>query len=409
MTKERSFACVGLFVVVFDLCFWYNIAMTKKMLKTVVAALAVALPVSLCACSVVVDGTDVTDYTGMQYTTYDFFNTNTTVSCYLPAEDTDKLKSLWDGEIRDALDKISSLLSQDGEKSDVKAFNRAQAGATLKIDAVTYEVLSLAKQAYVDTDGAFNPALALSVDLWGFSTRFNEADYSPSQPYDREDYKTQLPDEEYVEAFLSLSDFSETEIYAEDDGYYITKSASVAEVGGVVYTQQLDLSGIGKGYAADVVAEILRKNGFVFGYVDIGASSMSLMKNARKEAGAELGKWTVSVLSPTESGKYYFKAYVKDASLATSGNYQQYYEIDDRRYSHIIDPHTGEPYLSDVLTASVFGENAALCDAYSTAFCVLGSDKAIELASELQGYTYTVAVETDQGFKVLSNADGKLV
>lgn len=383
--------------------------MTGTKLKTVVVAVSLVLLVSLCSCSVIVDGTDVTDYTGVQYTTYEFFNTNTTVSCYLPAEEREKLVSLWDGEIRDALVKISSLLSTDGENSDVRAFNEADAGATLEIDALTYEVLSLAKQAYADTDGAFNPALALSVDLWGFSARFNETDYSPSAPYDREDFRTQLPDSAYVAAFLSLSDFSETEIYACDDGYFIKKSASVAEVDGVRYTQQLDLSGIGKGYAADTVAEILADNGFEFGYVDIGASSMSLMKNARREAGAELGKWTVSVISPTESGKYYFKAYVKDASLSTSGSYQQFYDIDGRRYSHIIDPFTGEPYVSDVLTASVFGENAALCDAYSTAFCVLGSEKAIELADRLEGYTYTVAVDTGTGFDVLSNADGKRI
>ena len=383
--------------------------MTKKRVKIAVAALAVALLASLCACSVVVDGTDVTDYTGVQYTTYEFFNTNTTVSCYLPAKDADRLRSLWDGEIREKLSEISSLLSQDGENSDVRAFNAAEAGATLSIDAVTYEVLTLAKQAYSDTDGAFNPALALSVDLWGFSTRFNKSDYSPSKPYDRENFRSELPDESYVDAFLSLADFSGTEIYAEGDGYYIKKSSDVAEVDGVVYTQQLDLSGIGKGYAADAIAEILRENGFAFGYVDIGSSSMSLMKNARKEAGAELGEWTVSVLSPTESGKYYFKSYVKDSSLSTSGSYQQFYEIGGRRYSHIIDPFTGEPYQSDVLTASVFGESAALCDAYSTAFCVLGSEKAVALAGKLEGYTYTVAVSTDQDFDVLSNAKGKRV
>lgn len=383
--------------------------MIKKRLKTAVAALAAALLFSLCACSVVVDGTDVTDYTGVQYTTYGFFNTNTTVSCYLPAGETEKLKSLWDGEIRDTLERISSLLSQDGDDSDVMAFNTAGPGETVEIDALTYRVLSLAKRAYAETDGAFNPALALSVDLWGFSARFNKDGYAPTTPYDRADYRNELPDEKYVKAFLSLSDFSGTELYEKDGKYFVIKSTAIAEVDGKEYTQQLDLSGIGKGYAADVIADILRANGFEFGYVDIGASSMSLMKNARKEIGAELGKWTVSVLSPEESGKYYFKAYVKDASLATSGSYQQFYDIDGRRYSHIIDPSTGEPYQSDVLTASVFGENAALCDAYSTAFCVLGSEKAIELAQKLEGYTYTVAVKTGQGFDVRSNAEGERV
>lgn len=395
------------FVVVFVARVCYNIHMTQKSIRTAVVALVLAFTLALCGCSVVVDGIDVTDYTGKQYTTYDFFNTNVTVSCYLPAEDSDRLEALWQGGIRSELEKISSLLSGDGENSDIAAFNRAAAGETLKIDALTYEVLSLAGQAYEDTDGAFNPALALSVDLWGFSARFNKEGYSPTEPYDRADYKNELPDERYVEAFLSLSDFSETEIYEKDGEYFVVKSPATAEVDGRTYTQQIDLSGIGKGYAADAIADLLRQNGFEFGYVDIGASSMSLMKNARKESGAELGQWSVSVLSPTESGKYYFRAYVKDASLSTSGNYQQFYETGGVRYSHIIDPATGAPYASDVLTASVFGENAALCDAYSTAFCVLGSEKASELASRLEGYTYAMAVRTEDGFRVLSNVQGK--
>lgn len=384
--------------------------MAKKSIRTLAIAItAIALITALCACSIVVDGIDVADYTGVQYTTYGYFNTSCSVSCYMPVQKKDDFDALWNGEIRNVLERVGSLLSTDGEESDIRAFNDADAGETLQIDRITYEALSLAKRAYEDTDGAFNPALALSIDLWGFSSRFNVKDYVPSEPYDREDYKTQLPDREYIDAFLSLSDFSQTRIYEDNGIYYIEKSASVAEVNGVKYTQKLDLSGIGKGYCADLIAALMRDNGFDFGYVDIGTSSMSLLKNARKEAGAQLGEWTVSVLSPTKSGEYYFNAYVKDLSLATSGNYQQYYETGGRRYSHILDPGTGEPYESDVLTATVYGENAALCDAYSTAFCVLGSEKALELAASLQGVSYTIAIAEANGFRVESNMSGKTI
>lgn len=404
--------CVSLrhFVVVFGESVCYNIAMVSKFLKTAsITLVAVAILVAACGCSLVVDGVDVSDYTGVQYTTYEYFNTNCTVSCYLPAERKTELEELWNGEINELLKNVSSILSVDDENSDIRAFNEAEAGSETEISQTAYEALSLAKKAYADTDGAFNPALALSIDLWGFSTRFNEKDYAPTAPYDREDYKTQLPSDEYVDAFLKLSDFSETQIYEKDGRYFVKKSTSEVTVDGKTYTQMLDLSGIGKGYCADLIAEILRENGFYFGYVDIGASSMSLMKNARKEIGADTGEWTVSVLSPTESGKYYYKAYIKDMSLATSGSYQQFYEIDGIRYSHIIDPSTGRPYDSDVLTATVYGENAALCDAYSTAMCVLGSEKAVGLADRLKGYTYTIAVKTESGFKVISNADGNEV
>ena len=372
-------------------------------------ALSAVLVATLCGCSLVVDGVDVTDYTAAQYTTYDYFNTNSTVSCYLPAERAEELKELWEGEIKESLKKVEGLLSQDGENSDIRAFNEAAAGEILTVDAITYEALILAKQVYKETDGAFNPALALSVDLWGFSPRFSEKDYTPEKPYDREDYKKELPSEEYVDAFLSLSDFSETVIYEKDGTYYVKKSASTVVVDGETYTQALDLSGIGKGYCADLIADIMREHGFDFGYVDIGGSSISLLKNARREGQAELGEWEVSVLAPDKSGGYYFKAYLKDSSLSTSGSYQQYYEIDGVRYSHIIDGKTGAPYQSDVLTASVYGKSAALADAYSTALCVMGSNKASEFAASLKGYTYTMAVGVESGYRVLTNADGRTV
>ncbi len=382
--------------------------MAEKLTKIALAlCVTVTVLCVVCGCSVVVDGVDVTSYVGVQYTTYDYFNTSCSVSCYLPEERKGEFSALWEGEIKSAAAEVDSILSVDGEKSDVAAFNAAGAGETLEINEITYEALLLAKQAYVETDGAFNPALALSVDLYGFSARFNGNDYAPEKPYDRTDPKKELPDEKYVKAFAELSDFSKTEIYEEDGKYFVGKSGEERVVDGVTYTQQLDLSGIGKGYCADLISEIMRENGFVFGYVDVGVSSMSLLKNARREAGADPGEWTVSVLSPVNAGEYYFKAYLKDVSLSTSGSYQQCYEIGGRHYSHIIDPSTGEPYESDVLTVSVYGESAAMCDAYSTAMCVLGSEGAARLAEKLEGYTYTIAVASGNGFSVMTNADGK--
>lgn len=396
------------FVVVFDASVCYNKNMAKKTFKAVMAlAVTVILTTGLCGCEIIVDGVDVTDYTGVQYTTYDFFNTYCSVSCYLPASETQRFKELWDNDIRNVLTTVSESISVDGENSGIAAFNNAKAGEKTEIDRTAYDALILAKQAYETTGGAFNPALALSVDLFGFSPRFNAEEYTPSAPYDRENYKENLPDEKYVQAFKALADFSKTSVYEENGKYYAEKADITVTVDGMEYTQQLNLNGIGKGYCADLIAGVMRENGFEFGYVSIGGSSLAMLKNARKESGTELGKWSVSVLSPDGNGKNYFKAYLKDTSLATSGGYQQYYEIDGVRYSHIIDPSTGAPYNSDVLTASVYGENAALCDAYSTALCVLGEEKAAELMKSLEGYTYTAAIRSGDGFRVITNADGK--
>lgn len=385
--------------------------MAKKVISAaVVVATVAALALGLCACTLVVDGVDVSDYVGVQYTTYEHFNTYCTVSCYLPSSEKAAFEKLWEGEIKETIRDIEDSLSLDGEKSDVAAFNAAGAGETTEISRTTFDALRLAKEAYEVTGGAFNPAIALSVDLWGFSPRFNEGDYVPSEPYDRADYKSELPADEYVEAFASLADFSLTEVFEDDGSYYVRKADLTATVGGETYTQQLDLSGIGKGYCADAIAAIMREHGYLFGYVNIGGSSMSMLKNARKESGADLGEWSTKVLSPLNDGSSYFKAYLKDVSLATSGGYQQNYETGGVRYSHIIDPFTGAPYKSDVLTATVYGESAALADAYSTAMCVLGKEGASALAGRIAGYVYTIAYDDGNGgFKVLTNVDGTLL
>lgn len=403
--------CRAQLVVVILCGICYNVTMTKKVVLAVVAVATIAvLSLGLCACTLVVDGIDVGDYVGVQYTTYEYFNTYCTVSCYLPSSDKKAFEELWEGEIKEMIGNIEGCLSLDGENSDVAAFNAAAAGETIEISKTAFDAFFLAKEAYGVTGGAFNPAIALSVDLWGFSPRFNEGDYVASEPYDRKDYKNELPSDEYVAAFAGLSDFSQTEIREEDGAYFVRKADVTATVGGEVYTQQLDLSGIGKGYCADAIAAVMRKHGYKFGYVNIGGSSMTMLKNARKESGADLGEWSAKVLSPLNDGSSYFKAYLKDVSLATSGGYQQNYEIKGVRYSHILDPFTGAPYASDVLTATVYGENAALADAYSTAMCVLGKDGAVALAGRLEGYTYTLAYDDGKGgFRVLSNADGALL
>lgn len=360
----------------------------------------------LSSCKSIVDGIDVSDYKAVQRTTNQYFNTFITVACYLPEDQLQKFYDLWEYEINNVAQSVYKTLDSSLQNSDIYKFNNAPAGEVLEISELTYNVLSLAKQAYEMTDGAYNPALALSVDLWGFSSRFNEGNYVATKPYDRQDYRTNLPDKEYVEAFASLSDFSKTELIQKEQKYYVKKAQTTAVVDGVEYTQQLDLGGIGKGYCADLIADILTQNGIEFGYVNIGSSSMRLLKNAKKSNSPVLGDWSVALISPTQKSAHYYEAYLKDVSLSTSGNYQLYYDLDGIRYSHIIDGNTGAPYNSEILTASVFGQDGALCDALSTAVCVMGKEKALEFLAGLEGCTYVFATGGGENIQVFSNCNG---
>ena len=88
-----------------------------------------------------------------------------------------------------------------------------------------------------------------------------------------------------------------------------------------------------------------------------------------------------------------------DAALATSGNYRNYYEEDGRRYTHILDPETGYPEVSALLSATVVAADAMTADAYATAFMVMGSEKAIALV-ESRGdlEAYLILSDPEEGY-----------
>ncbi|MDE6274756.1 MAG: FAD:protein FMN transferase, partial [Clostridiales bacterium] len=165
------------------------------------------------------------------------------------------------------------------------------------------------------------------------------------------------------------------------------------------YTMQLNLGGIGKGYAADLGTKFIRDAGYDAGFFSVGGSSMSvfgMMENG------QLTAWDVAVNNPragvlaTGSAGEFLSVRERDISLSSSGDYENcyYYQKDGRRLCHIINPNTGYPINADpnntdgsgMICASVFGLSAAEGDATSTALLVMGKDRAIAyIQNELQG------------------------
>lgn len=276
---------------------------------------------------------------------------------------------------------IENDVSGDVFGSSIAAFNAAQAGAKVEVGKDAYEMLKIAQDVYAETGGAYNPATGLLVDLWGFSPRHRAADYAPEKPYDRENFLEELPDKKYIDAFLQpeMLNFGAVELTEEDGKYYARKPADArvtAEGDETVYTMQLNLGGIGKGYCADRAAEIVRAAGQTHGYFNLGGSSMALFADPTRAGGV----WEITVNSPrtTFSDSHYATLRARDAMLSTSGDYEQYYEIGGVRYCHIVDPDTGYPVGggSHVVCATVVGGTAAAGDARATALCCMELDEA---------------------------------
>ena len=347
-----------------------------------VSAVVLACTMALCACG---------NATLAAFDDYDHFGTMT--RWVYVREKTQDAEAIW-GKLTARADEIENSVSTEIEESDISRFNAAAAGERVSIDADTWQMLTVAKEVYEETSGQYNPATGLLVDLWGFSPRHRKANYAPELPYDREDFLEELPAEKYLKAFSSeaVLDFSKVELGQDEQGYYVVKPADAqVEVDGVVYTMQLNLSGIGKGFCADEGTKILQDAGQKYGYYNLGASSMVLLSDpSHRDTG-----WSVSVTSPRDfpdnmSNEWprpprpYATLRAHDIVLSTSGDYEQYYELEGTRYCHIVDPNTGYPIGADpsqsgsyVVCATVIGGNAAAGDARATALCCMTLDEAL--------------------------------
>lgn len=306
------------------------------------------------------------------------------------AEETEKLLS----DVEKAIGSV--------EGSDVVRFNAADAGERMEVSRITYEVLSIAEEMYEKTEGHYNPAVGNLVDLWGFTPRFNETDYEPTEPYDRE--TASVPDEEYITAFSDedILDFGAVELSEIGGKYYVTKPSATVTAGGKTYTMNIDLGGIGKGYAADRCVEILAGYGLYKSYVSIGTSSICLAESAESAKGApEKNMYEVALRHPRGSGEY-LSVYAKNAAGSTSGDYERFFIQDGVRYSHLIDPFDGRPTDSGFVTGTVFGKSAAEGDALTTALAVTDKNAALTAASR-SGYKYAMLYAENGGYTLYTN------
>ena len=209
-----------------------------------------------------------------------------------------------------------------------------------------------------ETDGAFDITVGPLVNLWGFG---NEKADTVSQA-----------------AVDSVRQFV---------GYHKLRLADNGAVTKDDNRIKLDFNAIAKGKAVDDVAEFLVRNGYKNCLVDIGGE-------VRAEGTKPSGKaWRVGIQVPTDTkdgmveADYIFE--MRGKSVATSGNYRNYKEIDGERYNHIADPRTGVCRSSSLLSVTVIASDCATADAYATAFMVMGLDetmKFLESHPELAGH-----------------------
>ncbi len=366
----------------------------KKIISIAISSLLlVSSSLSFSSCGTGGNGVDFSNYSYVNDVKADsYFNTASTVLIYYDKSvsgQEQKAKEVV-SQIDKSLIQIENSLSTAIAGSDIYNFNNAKAGETISVSETAYEALKLCKTLYENTDGAYNPAVSALVDLWGFSPRFNKLSptYEIVEKYDRENYWSNLPAQEYIEAFKSVSNFGDISLSAvtgEANTYFVTKPDNTAIVDGVEYSMKIDLGGFGKGYAADVAQELMIKAGFEYGYVSIGGSSISTLKCPKYNTGASPYDWSLKITYPEQMGAFlgmnFAEMFAQNEGVSTSGDYEHFYEKEGVKYCHIIDAQTGAPIQTGICSASIIGGSAAENDAYTTALSVMGIDKAIEFVN----------------------------
>ena len=260
-------------------------------------------------------------------------------------------------EIEAELQQVDQEFSMFNQESTVSKINR---GETPKLNSMFLEVYRLATQVNADTDGAFDITVAPLVNVWGFGFKHEE-----------------MPSAHQVDSLLEFVDMKQLQLDEQQQVLHKKDERTM-----------LDFSAIAKGYGSDCVARLLQKHGVKNYMVEIGGE---VVTNGISPSRVP---WRVGVSKPVEDSLQTSKELqtvlnVTDLSMATSGNYRNFYYKGGRKYAHTIDPQTGYPVQHSILSATVLAKSCALADAYATSFMVLGLEKAkqvLERHPELMAY-----------------------
>lgn len=253
--------------------------------------------------------------------------------------------------------RIDALLDRGSENSEIYKINSEKTAA---VSDETADLIRTAVDISEKTGGAFDITTAPVSDLWGF--------YGGS---------FRVPSDNELQNALAGIGYEKIQL----DG----NSVSVPE------NTSVDLGGIGKGYASDQTAAVLRNSGVKSAIVSLGGNVYALGKRPD-------GKdWKVGITDPADRSGIIGTVSVSDKSVVTSGGYQRYFERDGVAYHHIIDPKTGKSAQSGLSSVTVVSESGALADGLSTALFVMGLDEGIELWRESDSFD---AVFVDNGGKI---------
>lgn len=278
-------------------------------------------------------------------------------------------------EILDELERFELSLNPFRENTIITKINE---NITVEPDSMFLDVFNKSIEVSKNTGGKFDITASPLIDAWGFGFK-NIDNVTP----------------EIIDSLLQFVGYEKV---------FVNKEGLIEKTDSRV---QINTSAISKGYSCDLVAHLFDTLGIENYMVEIGGEVVAKGVNDKGVC------WRIGVDKPVNDSTgmlHNLQTIVSlcNKSLATSGNYRNYYVKDGKKYAHTIDPQTGYPSEQDLLSVTIIADDCMTADAYATAFMAMGRDKAKEVAQNISGLEYylfyamdneEVGIEYSEGFE----------
>ena len=271
-------------------------------------------------------------------------------------------------KIQAQLDGDDRLLSTYKSDSALSRFNQSRSTAPYPVTEAMSDIVTESLRIGAKTAGAMDITVGPLVNLWGFGP-------------DKQPVKT--PDRAQIDAAKALTGLQHLTVINKAGQQWLQKDLPDLYV---------DLSTIGEGYAADHLARLMEQNGISRYLVSVGGAVVTRGTNADGKA------WRVAIQKPTDrENAVQAVVDLNGHGISTSGSYRNYYELEGKRLSHVIDPATGEPIQHKLVSATVIATTAMEADGWDTGLMVLGTEKAKQVA-EKEGLAVYLITKEGEGF-----------
>ena len=269
-------------------------------------------------------------------------------------------------EIDTLMKDLNMIFSTYEKESVISKVNRNE---DVELDSVFTKAFNQSIRISELSDGAFDITCGPIINAWGFGP---------------EERKKMTP--EIIDSLLQITGFRKIKL---ENGKVIKESPQM----------KISMNAIGDGLFCDRVAQFLERKKCANYLVEIGGEVTAKGRNEKGNI------WTIGINKPIDENQFVnneivAKIQIENKSMATSGNYRNFYIEDGKKYAHTIDPKTGYPVEHSLLSATVLADNGTDADGFATAFMVLGIGKSIELSQLLPSFDVYFIYADSTGNKV---------